>query len=405
MYRKKHASENTGKGTMLILVLVTAVACLGFVVFVPGNNPGSGPSEPNPGQLANICGTDKAPRAQLSSSADSHLKKLAEYEAVCEGAFADRFMLFSSTPRTTEEAAPLAAGMAETLKEFAKYRVAPLVVLEPTAMDGTILPLGNFRKGLYDAGFGTYFQALKDAGITDEMMGMWVLFPEANTPAWNTTDPAVFADNVTHVAGLQKQYFPKSKVSILLDSRSYPNDDPAWAKGEYKSLRPYVADIPEGTVDSFGYQGFPWLPPADSPDDSKTTVDAAKYLRASIASEAAEVLGIKDVWFNTGTFGKAHAASPDTIVHVEPADREDMLDGVMSQVRELRHEGLEVAVHLFSEDKSKTKEGMDWSYWSQGHPKTGEATKLFQDFVRKAGLGNVPIWLYDDYQSPPTSQP
>ena len=377
---------------MFALVLLV-VACMNVVVFAPGH--GGNIPEPTPGQLSNVCGTDKKAHQDMSASTNPQLRKLAEYEVVCDGSFTDKTMLFTNMPTNTVEARSQAREMTATLKELAKYHVSPLVIFEPTDAEGNTLDLPELRNGIYDAAFASYFQNLKDNGVTDKMMGMWVPFPEANTPMWGTTDPAIFAANVTHVVSLQKQYFPKSQASVMLNSQSYEADDEEWRYGKYSSLVPYVKDIKKGLVNSFGLQGFPWLPPADD-HTSKPITDPHVFLDPELAKDAADALDIHELWLNTGTFGAAHTGDEATEVKVSAAERRQFLENILKQVGELRDDNYNVAVHVFAEDKSANKEGIDWSYWKPGEADQSDATAVFQEFVRSARLNGVSLWLYDD---------
>lgn len=107
-------------------------------------------------------------------------------------------------------------------------------------------------------------------------------------------------------------------------------------------------------------------------------------------------MDVKHIWFNTGTFGTAHAGDPSTEITVKAQERRQLLEDIIKQVGELDRDGYEVAVHVFAEDKSSVKEGIDWSYWKQGEADKGGATPVFQEFVRSARLNGISLWLYDD---------
>ncbi|HMH69824.1 MAG TPA: hypothetical protein VK502_00325, partial [Candidatus Saccharimonadales bacterium] len=244
------------------------------------------------------CSTGRPAHSLLAKSSLSSLRALAEYEAVCHGAVTDTLMTFAAMPTTQVEARQSAKLVATTLKQFAAQKITPLVVFEPSSVQPTIL--AEIKSGIYDTVLEDYYAALKVEGITDAQMGTWVLFPEANTPAWHTTHPNDFAANVRKVASLQKQVFPASKVSILLNSRTYPDDDKAWNHGKLQSLVPYVADLPKGLVDSFGYQGFPSASAADA-SVAYSQLEAPDFLPARLAIEAAKKMAVKRIWLNTGT--------------------------------------------------------------------------------------------------------
>lgn len=332
--------------------------------------------------------------AHLDQAANANLRKLAEYQQVCGSNPAARSMIFTGMPNSDPAAVQSATAMAKTLKEFAYYGVKPLVVMEPTTDWGSI-DFQEFKSGFYDKWLNTYFMTLKQQGVTDGQMGMWVPFPEANLPYWNhqNSKPADFAINVTKTVSIQKHYFPKSQASIMLNSATYENDDFDWTRGEYRSLTPYVKDIPKGLIDSFGYQGLPWAPPANQPGAG--VLDANEYLNAQLAKEAADQLGVKSIWFNTGTFGRKYTLDADKAITISPERRKDILTAVEVQAKKLRDQGYTVAVNLFAEDKSAAKEATDWSYWPTNGAKNSPASLVFADFATDLHREQIELWVFD----------
>ncbi len=342
---------------------------------------------------ASGCGSD-IKIDNLSASADPKLRKMAEYQTVCGSMPASRVMIFSDMPNSDANAVQKATQMAATLQEFAKYKVAPLVVIEPVS-DWGYVDFTEFHSGLYDQWIDTYFKTLKAQGITDQHMGMWVPFPEANLPYWNhaNSKPADFAADVTLFVTYQKKYFPGSKASVMLNSATYANDDFDWRNGEYTSLIPYVKDIPKGLIDSFGFQGFPWMPAADQ--GGSGVLDAGQYLDGKLAREAADALGVRSIWFNTGSFGRKYTLEPAKQVVVPAEQRKDILTGIATQAQKLKGQGYEVSVNLFAENKAGTQEDTDWSFWPQGKPQSTPDSVVFADFATSLRQAQVSLWLFD----------
>lgn len=339
------------------------------------------------------CGTGNKIEG-LADSSEAQLRKLDEYQQVCETFPATKVMLFTDMPNSDANAKDMAAKMATKLKEFDKYKILPLVIMEPVT-DWGFVDFKEFRTGFYDAWLDAYFAALKQQGITDEQMGMWVPFPEANLPYWNhqNSKPDDFAANVTKIVSIQKRHFPKSQASVMLNSATYETDDFEWSRGDYLSLVPYLKDIPKGLIDSFGYQGLPWLPAANQVGGG--VVDANQYLNNELAQEAADALGIKSIWFNTGTFGRKYTLDASRAITVKPELRKDILSGVLVQAKKLQDNGYAVAVNLFSEDKSADQESTDWSYWPAKQPKSTADSTVFADFAAELRSNKVDLWLFD----------
>ncbi len=329
----------------------------------------------------------------LAESTDPQLSKLLQYQDVCGSMPATRTMLFTDMPNSETDAREKATKMAGTLKEFDRVKMAPLIIMEPVTAWGSI-DFKEFRSGLYDSWIDTYFMTLKSEGVSDAQMGMWTPFPEANLPYWNhqNSKPDDFAVNVSKVVQAQKKYFPTSKASVMLNSATYENDDFDWATGDYTSLVPYLKDIPKGLIDSFGYQGLPWLPPATQ--SGVGVVDTNEYLNPKLAKEAADQLGVKEIWFNTGTFGAKYTLDDLKTIHPLPEQRKDLLAGVLVQAKKLKDDGYKVSINLFAQDKSATEEATDWSYW-QSDPKTSPASIVFSDFARDVKANNMELWLFD----------
>jgi hypothetical protein len=335
------------------------------------------------------CTGGAAMHSGLSSTSSAQLRKLADYEKLCSSAPVSRLSFFVPTPGTTAEAKAYAADAAAQLKEFSRFGIQPLVFMEPNDDNG-LLDLGQYANGKYDTALDSYYAQLKSAGVTDDMMGMWVFLPEGNLPEWSSVDPNIFAAVVTRTAQLQKKYFPASQVSLMLDSESYPSAN-SWSGGAYVSLVPYVQNIPHGLVDSFGLQGFPWAAPAGQ---SGSVFDPATYLRTDLAMQAANALGVSNLWVNTGSFHTMYARQAGRTVTLTPQQRQAMLSGVVSQLRAVQAAGFTTAVHLFAENKADVSEGTDWSYW-QTTPGEDANSTVLSTFIHDARAAGSQFWLYD----------
>jgi len=338
------------------------------------------------------CNNFATPTPGLASADDPGLRKLAQYQQACNGQLAARSSFFVPTPSSVSEAQSDANDVAARLKSYAQYGIAPLVFMEPNDVNGTNLDLAQYKNGAYDSALDAYFADIKAAGITDSMMGMWVMLPEGNLPEWSSVDPATYAADVTKVAGFQKKYFPSSQTTIMLDSETYPSAN-SWDGGAYVSLLPYVQGIPKGLLNSFGLQGFPWSPPATQSGDALN--NPQEYLRTDFAAEAAHTLGVSSIWLNTGTFNQMYASSPAETVANTPLQRQAMLNGVLAEAEGLQGQGFTVSIHLFAQDKASDSEGIDWSYWQA--PGDSPNTAVFKEFAHQLFTANIPLWIFDTY--------
>lgn len=329
-------------------------------------------------------------RSGMAQSSLSQLQKLSAYEQLCQSGIADRDSFFTTLPTTTSDAVAAANNVAQILKEYARFHVQPLVFLEPTN-DAGMVSLSQLGGGAYDGALQTYFAQLKSVGITDAMMGTWVPIPEGNLPEWSSVDPGDFSASVTKIVSQQKNYFPASKSSVLLDTRTYPRTGD-WTGGRAISLLPYIQPIPKGLLDSMGLQGFPWEPAANLGQANNGT--PADYLRVDLLIEAARSAGVRDVWVNSGTFSTAYSGQGAQQVTKTPAERSALLNGVLAQLGVLQKAGLSPSMHLFAEDKSHVAEAINWSYLSDGQS-SSDAINVFKSFTHELQSYHIPLWLFD----------
>ncbi len=327
----------------------------------------------------------------LENANDTRLQALANYQTICNSYVTNKIMIFTNMPNSEPDAHKMASDMSHTLNEFSNYHIEPIIVVEPETSWG-LVDFTEFRNGFYLPWVKDYFSELKAQGITDQNIGTWVPFPEANLPNWNrhNATPADFATIVNQYLGALKNTFPKAKGSILLNSATYQDDDFDWASGDYVSLLPYVSGLQKNLIDSFGFQGFPWAPPASTPGNG--IFDAREYLNSDLAIEAANKIGVKKIWFNTGTFYQKYTQDPEKMVTISPEKRKDIAFGILNEVQRAKDQGFNVEVNLFSEDKSQVAEATDWSYLT-GDKKNG---LVFIDFVNELNNKSIAFSLYDN---------
>ncbi len=267
--------------------------------------------------------------------------------------------------------------------------------MEPIDLDGNKVDLHAYSQGAYDAYSATFIQTIKNHGITDSQMGEWMMFSEANLPEWSSTDPGYFVANVNRLGHQFKAAFPGMELTIMLDTMSYDSGDVNYEHGQSKSLAPYVSGINHGILDSFGLQGFPWAPPANVNDEPN--YDAAAFMNHSRATEAAGILGVKNIWFNTGTFTTMYAGQPGKTVNASVQQRQQILNSILGQVKATQSAGYNVAVNVFAENKANFGEAIDWSYWHDGQQATSPFTGIFKDFIVQLKGSGADFWLFDTF--------
>jgi hypothetical protein len=329
---------------------------------------------------------------KITADDEPHLKKLVDYQSMCSSYVTNRLMIFTAFSGDRAAAAVNAAEMAAKLKKFQASGVKPIVIVEPYINDQA-MSFKTYLSGAYDDGMDNYFKLLKEAGVTDAMMGTWVPFPEPNTPSWNNKDtvPHDFALCVNKYMIKLRQYYPSTEGSVLLNATTFEPNDLNWENGDYISLTQYVDAIDKNLITSVGIQGFPWM--TNAQQRKRTIFDVKEFLQTDLAIGAAQVLRTKDIWINTGTFASKYTDDPAKTVHLSINERKAILNEILQaavDVREYQQNEYRISINLFSEDKSETTEATDWSYFQDI-----ESQGVLKEFLMRATEADIPVSLYD----------
>jgi hypothetical protein len=327
----------------------------------------------------------------LTSSVDPRLRKLGNYQTKLGQNFGRQMMVFSEMPSNPANAVIRANYIAQSTKEYSKYGIKPLFILEPRINGGQYFDLSRIASGDFDYDLRAFFGTIKSKGVTSAQMGTWVMLPEPNIPEWGInaqTNPEIFTLNYNHLTRLIRQYFPDVQLSIMLNSQTYKPGDTGWANPSYASLTPYTKNIDKKLVNSFGLQGFPWSKPANL--GGETYANPEQFLNPNLAMQAARSLNTKKLWFNSGTYRAIHTNHKNKTVLLHAAERQKILNSILTQVKTVRKAGFNTTVNIFAEDKSRSDEAADWSYL-----KTPETLLILKHFISQCRAHDINVSLYD----------
>ena len=335
----------------------------------------------------------KTASLKINASDDPNLKRLADYQDVCSSFVTDKLMVFTGFSENQAAADTNAAAMADKLKKFHQSGVKPIVIAEPY-LGNSAMSFKTYLTGAYDDGMNEYFKKLKEDGVTDDMMGTWVPFPEPNTPQWNNkdTEPRDFALCVNKYLSKMKEYFPGAQGSVLLNATTYEPNDVNWDNGDYINLSSYLDAINKDLVSSFGIQGFPWV--SNAQQRKRTIFKASEFLQPDLAIGAAQTLRTRNIWINTGTFASKYANDPSKTVTLSASERKAVLDDILTvadNIRSYQQNEYRVSINLFSEDKRTAEEATDWSYFQNPETKA-----VLKEFLTKANDDEMPVSLFDE---------
>lgn len=328
-------------------------------------------------------------KINLGNTTNLFLKQLSKYQEICGSKVADKIMVFTQIPSNINSVQPLVNEIVAVLKEFRAYGITPIVVAEPT--DGDVqISFTQFAKGVYNPVLDQYFASIKNAGVTDTQMGVWVPFPEANIPTWNSVGsaPADFGLLINNYSSSLKKYFPSTNVSVLMNYTSFDPSDKGYSSPNIFNYDEYLKNIKPGLVDSFGIQGFPWVETNRASDNSVN--DPQIFMQPANTMRAANQLGVGTIWFNTGTVSSKYTQSPSLRVNVSAIDRQVINNNKLKVFDQVKNAGYKIWVNEFVQDKSNTAEQTNFSYLQ-----TAQDRDVFKDFAKKLGDRGVSLSLFD----------
>jgi hypothetical protein len=334
------------------------------------------------------------PRIDLTEQTDEHLQKLDEYQKVCNSLLSKELMIFTDFPYDKNSAEVSALKLSEKFKTFSANGIKPLVIAEPV-MNGEKMKYTDFLNGKYDIIFDHYFAKFAEYGVTSQMMGIWVPFPESNVPIWENkyTRPVDFSRAVNKYLGFLKKHFPDAKGSILLNVVTYLPTDITWQRGKYISLSPYLKDLDAALVDSIGIQGFPWVDTALARSSESDVLSAYDFLKPDIISSAVKELKGADLWINTGSINKKYTDNDTLTVATTINERRKTLSSIIEVISTIQadlNSSVSITVNIFAEDKSEYVEATDWSYLQNE-----ETIQILKDFAYTLEKQQINLSIFD----------
>jgi hypothetical protein len=333
-----------------------------------------------------LCSLDTP--TNFSGSRNQHLLKLNQYQNICRSKISSELMVFLPTPTSLDSAVEISIDLFNNAKTFAKYGISPLVIMEPTDIEGNLISFRQLANGKHNHWMSLMFGNLMKLGLTASELGTIVLLPEANTPIWNFagTKDSDFSIIFNNLASSIKNQYPTAKLSLMLNSSSYAPSDIDWGNPLNKSYLDYIRNIKQGYLSSVGLQGFPYI--------SRRTKKLFKinepknYLPVDKIAEVANFFNIKRIWINTGSFVEKYSAEAEkqTISTTEllwQTQRTAELAGNLQQ------KGYNVSVNYFLADKMSLGEQTNWSMLNPKYH------SVFINIVKQLNSRKIRLSIFD----------
>ena len=319
----------------------------------------------------------------LSSVRDRDLRKLASFQT-SYGYVGKRLAFFTAMPTDLSVDLDEADGVAAKLKAFAAAGVSPVVFVEPP-VDLNLSDIADDVSRVY---WREYFERIRSAGVTAEQMGLWIPYPEINTPIWNREwfEPSSFPKLVNEFAVAYKGVFPGAQAGLLFNSFSYDAADVDWEHGKAESYLPYVKGITKGNIDVLGIQAFPWFPRRNEEPSKKALDSVSKFLFMQHAVEAANAVGTKGIMIHSGVPHSMHEGAATKVI-IPDTTRARIMRQIATLVATYKKLGYDMSLSLFLEDKSDVDEGTDWSFGSS-------AAYILKQTSKTMSCNGIPMILY-----------
>jgi hypothetical protein len=308
------------------------------------------------------CST-KAERSILFSSARlNSIRKLGEYEAMCGAQVTDTLFHTIELPTDPKLVPALLPQLVADLKEYQEYGLQPFVLVKlSSAWKET--DFIDASKGKKNDVFTALVSGLEQQGITDEYIGAWVLFPDANLPLWQDKNvlPSQYVAIVNQMLTVLQKPFPNSARHLRLHTMTYETNDFEWSEQDFRSLSPYLTGITTNEIDALEFVAFPWMPPASK--GGASLMKAAEYVPVTLMTEAMQVIQARQAWLITGTFAHLYGNEPENSITVPAPVRQELLTDTLSQMKKIQDRGYQVGVVLSNEDLRIKKDTSYWGYW------------------------------------------
>jgi hypothetical protein len=266
-----------------------------------------------------------------------------------------RIMVFRGIPSDVYQAEEFGNDDVYLYQRFANNGWTPIVVLEPDTARSDAFATTGYWKAVE-----RYYTILKQAGITDAMLGEQIIFSEANThQVWGAQiNPTAssYKSNLQKYINTMKAVFPGANSAALLDGFTFAVADEDWQSPSTLNISAYLSGV--SGLNTFYVQGFPWLSPSDPGEDRR---DAFEYTHLNTLKQSLGLLQSQGttVGINTGAMVSQRTGGRK----LSPEQVRAQAEGILLAVQGFQSStGTQLKVNIFTENKLNLAEGKNWDF-------------------------------------------
>ncbi|MBI2464760.1 hypothetical protein HYV64_01340 [Candidatus Shapirobacteria bacterium] len=326
------------------------------------------------------CGEDASRNYLFLESEKESVRKLGELEGMCGSSISNKVIIRVNIPTTKELAMIQASTVSKSILEIRDKGLIPLIYLEASSTwDDSFFT--NLAKGGYNTYILDFLTTLNQSGVKSDDVYGWVVIPQANLPNWTRKyiAPTDFTKYYLVIHENIVKIFPESDVGVLFNSSSYQEHPVDWSNRDYRTLTPYVVDVPKGKINIVGIEGYPSIPSVGT--TGAMVISPAEYLPKFLIEELIVLAEPKKVIVSTNTFSALNADDKEKVVLMPADTRATILDETLDIIKTYKVGEAKLSIVLGSPTLVEYK-GADWDYFGTVNNQNSKNKSVLLGFLQ-----------------------
>lgn len=327
------------------------------------------------------CG-EGPPRSYLFLESEKEsVRELGELEGMCGSGITNKVIIRVNIPTNKELAKIQASTVARSILEIKDKGLKPLIYFEASSSwDETIFI--TLSKGGYNTFILDFLSTLDQSGVKSGDIYGWIVIPQPNLPNWSKKyiAPTEFSKYYLVVFENIVKVFPESDVGVMLNSSTYQELPVDWSNRDYRTLVPYIVDIPKEKIGILGMEGYPSIPSVGT--TGTMVITPSEYLPKFLIEELYSLVRAKKIIVSTNTFSAMHADDKEKVVYMPADTRDTVLDETIAIVKTYKLGDSEFSLLLGSPTLVEYK-GTDWEYFGTQNNQNTKNKSALLGFLRE----------------------